>query len=330
MDENTKIETFLDSFISNGNATQEEADKVLKIFNQHWIRRLKDCKVFDIKSLEEKGIPALNLVSETSYERMFDTQYKERGIGGTTYREEAFTNFEGVDVNNTFVCECDKVQTILIIDEIQVLYKPEGASACLFGGDKFWDTVKRVLQGGGLHIVAFASYGYWGAYSGPGHLKTISPFDLDEINTWNFEDVQYSEQDAVADHLIKTNVLSDFHQEYYLRNRKLDFTSPLVHVAYLQEHLGSRTHVHTLPYPFEDFIKKVFELMSPETFKKTLCVGNDGQLLERAWQMEFYHAARQLLPKNVHISPDVGAVFASEGWVDFYVDGKHDWMIELV
>ncbi|CAJ0755567.1 7620_t:CDS:2 [Entrophospora sp. SA101] len=230
----------------------------------------------------------------------------------------------------TFVCECDKVQTILIIDEIQVLYKPEGASACLFGGDKFWDTVKRVLQGGGLHIVAFASYGYWGAYSGPGHLKTISPFDLDEINTWNFEDVQYSEQDAVADHLIKTNVLSDFHQEYYLRNRKLDFTSPLVHVAYLQEHLGSRTHVHTLPYPFEDFIKKVFELMSPETFKKTLCVGNDGQLLERAWQMEFYHAARQLLPKNVHISPDVGAVFASEGWVDFYVDGKHDWMIELV
>ncbi|CAJ0750193.1 11728_t:CDS:1, partial [Entrophospora sp. SA101] len=102
------------------------------------------------------------------------------------------------------------------------------------------------------------------------------------------------------------------------------------HVAYLQEHLGSRTHVHTLPYPFEDFIKKVFELMSPETFKKTLCVGNDGQLLERAWQMEFYHAARQLLPKNVHISPDVGAVFASEGWVDFYVDGKHDWMIELV
>ncbi|CAJ0917228.1 10216_t:CDS:2 [Entrophospora sp. SA101] len=297
---------------------------------------------------------------------MFDTQYKERGIGGTTYWEEAFTNFEGVDGNSNLTCKrlatvtklhshLQNARFLLVCSppmsgktslaqlyenyllnthnelyEIQVLYKPEGASACLFGGDKFWDTVKRVLQGGGLHIVAFASYGYWGAYSGPGHLKTISPFDLDEINTWNFEDVQYSEQDAVADHLIKTNVLSDFHQEYYLRNRKLDFTSPLVHVAYLQEHLGSRTHVHTLPYPFEDFIKKVFELMSPETFKKTLCVGNDGQLLERAWQMEFYHAARQLLPKNVHISPDVGAVFASEGWVDFYVDGKHDWMIELV
>ncbi|CAJ0917225.1 10213_t:CDS:2 [Entrophospora sp. SA101] len=52
-----------------------------------------------------------------------------------------------------------------------------------------------IYVGGGLHIVAFASYGYWGAYSGPGHLKTISPFDLDEINTWNFEDVQYSEQE---------------------------------------------------------------------------------------------------------------------------------------
>ena len=42
-------------------------------------------------------------------------------------------------------------------------------SVHLFGGDsnRFWDTVKRVLQGGGLHIVAFASYRYWGAYSGP-------------------------------------------------------------------------------------------------------------------------------------------------------------------
>ena len=59
MDENTTIETFLDSFISNGNATREEVDKILKIFNQHWIRRLKDCKVFNMKSLEEKGIPAL-------------------------------------------------------------------------------------------------------------------------------------------------------------------------------------------------------------------------------------------------------------------------------
>lgn len=135
---------------------------------------------------------------------------------------------------------------------------------------------------------------------------------------------------AVADRLIKTNVLSDFRQRYQLRNRKLDFTSPLVRAAYLQERLGSRTHVHTLPNSFEDFIKKAFELMSPETFKKTLCVGHDGRLLERVWQMEFYHAARQLLPKDVHISPDVGAVFASEGWVDFYVDDEHDWMIELV
>ncbi|CAH1769832.1 1505_t:CDS:2, partial [Entrophospora sp. SA101] len=105
---------------------------------------------------------------------------------------------------------------------------------------------------------------------------------------------------AISEHLIKTNVLSDFHQGYHLRNRKLDFTSPLVRAAYLQERLD---------------------------FKKTLCVGHDGQLLERVWQMEFYHAARQLLPKDVHISPDVGAVFASEGWVDFYVDDEHDWMI---
>src|SRR5689334_1536955 len=121
-----------------------------------------------------------------------------------------------------------------------------------------------------------------------------------------------------------------FFQGYQLRNRKLNFTSLLVCAAYLQEHLGPRTCVHTLPNSFKDFIKKAFELMSPETFKKTLCVGCDGQLLDRVWQMEFYHAARQLFPKDVHISPNVGAIFASEGWVDFYVDDEHDWIIELV
>ncbi|CAJ0638720.1 11642_t:CDS:2 [Entrophospora sp. SA101] len=236
------------------------------------------------------------------------------GIGGTTYREEAFTNFEGVDVNSnltckrlatvtklhshlqnvrfllvcsppmsgktslaqlyenyllnthnelrifrmslvwlrregsdwdfaqqfkdymgclswdTFVHECDKVQTILIIDEIQVLYKPEGASACLFGGDKFWDTVKRVLQGGGLHIVAFASYGYWGAYSGPSYLKTISPFDLDEINAWNFEDVWYSEQEY-----------ADFFDVFCHSNLKL---LPEVDVAQLAKYVKEATKCH--------------------------------------------------------------------------------------
>ncbi|CAG8671841.1 8541_t:CDS:1, partial [Paraglomus brasilianum] len=77
---------------------------------------------------------------------------------------QQFEDYMGGVSWDTFVRECDQVQTILIMDKIQMLYKPEGVSTCLFGGDRFWDTVKRVLQGGGLHIVTFASYGYRGAY----------------------------------------------------------------------------------------------------------------------------------------------------------------------
>ncbi|CAG8554373.1 8114_t:CDS:2 [Paraglomus occultum] len=80
---------------------------------------------------------------------------------------------------------------------------------------------------------------------------------------------------------------------------------------------------------FNKFFRRFYHIRinEPRDFQgNPLC----GRLLERVWQMEFYHAARQLLPKDVHISPDVGAVFASEGWMDFYVDDEHEWMIELV
>jgi len=46
--------------------------------------------------------------------------------------------------------------------------------------------------------------------------------------------------------------------------------------------------------------------------------------------MEFYRAATQVLPKTVYISPDVGADFGSRGFVDFYVDGDRNWVIELL
>ncbi|CAJ0902875.1 7260_t:CDS:2 [Entrophospora sp. SA101] len=86
------------------------------------------------------------------------------------------------------------------------------------------------LQGGGLHIVAFASYGYWGAYSGPSYLKTISPFDLDEINAWNFEDVWYSEQEY-----------ADFFDVFCHSNLKL---LPEVDVAQLAKYVKEATKCH--------------------------------------------------------------------------------------
>ncbi len=47
--------------------------------------------------------------------------------------------------------------------------------------------------------------------------------------------------------------------------------------------------------------------------------------------MEFYRAAASLLSSNHMISPDVGYVFGSNGYLDFYVNGsKLQWGIELL
>ncbi|CAG8704239.1 12698_t:CDS:1, partial [Racocetra fulgida] len=64
--------------------------------------------------------------------------------------------------------------------------------------------------------------------------------------------------------------------------------------------------------------------------QKSLGVGNDCRLLERVWQMEFYRASMQVLPADIYASVDVGAVFVSEGYLDFYVNDQRNWAIELL
>ncbi|CAG8598222.1 3053_t:CDS:2 [Ambispora leptoticha] len=243
------------------------------------------------------------------------------GIGGTTYREEAFANFEGVDVNSnftckrlasvtklhshlqnkfedymgglswdTFVCECDKVQTILIMDEIQVLYNPEGASTCLFGGDRFWDTVKRVPQGGGLH---------------PHH----------EINTWNFKDVRYAEQEY-----------ADFFDVFCRSNLKL---LPEGDVPRLADYVKQATKCHPglVSFALNDIVLR---------FRQQLNQGAVPLTFEKIFKFfqtdDFYQGVKERLGfrTRVHTLTNSLEDFIKKGWVDFYVDNEHDWMIELV
>ncbi|CAG8659222.1 3290_t:CDS:2, partial [Paraglomus occultum] len=46
-------------------------------------------------------------------------------------------------------------------------------------------------------------------------------------------------------------------------------------------------------------------------------VGKDGRLLERAWQMEFYQAATQVLPPDIFISADVGGQM--DMWISLWM-----------
>lgn len=128
--------------------------------------------------------------------------------------------------------------------------------------------------------------------------------------------------------IIKTNILVDTGTAE--GHSVLDFPAPLLRTTYLQDRFGSVTRSKSPPNTFRDFITSVFAKMNPKVLQKSKGTGVDGRLLERVWQMEFYRASMQVLPEGIHASVDVGAVFRSTGYVDFYINDQRNWAIELL
>ncbi|RHZ75121.1 hypothetical protein Glove_217g218 [Diversispora epigaea] len=105
-----------------------------------------------------------------------------------------------------------------------------------------------------------------------------------------------------------------------LFNKNLKLT-PLFRVTYLQDLFDYNiTRSTSPPKKFEDFIKLVFAKMNPKILQNSKGKGEDGQLFERVWQMEFYCALLKVLPGNIFLSVDVGKVFGSKEYVDFYIN----------
>ncbi|CAG8678769.1 2362_t:CDS:2, partial [Ambispora gerdemannii] len=342
-----------------------------------------------------------------------------------------------------FLDQCGQKETFLIVDEVQKIYKPENEDEPRHGGKVFWDPFKVIMQTTRLYIVAFASYGHYGAYTARGDhaVIDISSYHLPESNAWGFADVRFTEEEfcdyfdrfceknlkmlqkedtplfsryvsaITAFHpglvvftmeqiharfvkhtfesltfskifaylksrdfnahfedlrampritdmsdeekkivdtvlfkkrglkiktnaiprerrIIKTNILVDtvITKNYSI----LDFPAPLLRATYLQNRFGSVTRSKTPPNTFRDFVTSVFAKMDPKVLQKSKGTGIDGRLLGRVWQMEFYRASMQVLPEDIHASVDVGAVFGSKGYIDFYIDDQHNWAIELL
>lgn len=81
---------------------------------------------------------------------------------------------------------------------------------------------------------------------------------------------------------------------------------------------------------FEEFLEKSIHRMSPSKLSESLGRGNlSSPLYERSWQMEWYRASTIVVPENESISANVGPVFGSAGFLDFYVNGNCCWGIEL-
>lgn len=61
----------------------------------------------------------------------------------------------------------------------------------------------------------------------------------------------------------------------------------------------------------------------------TLSKGKDDQVYERQLQCEFYRCAVRTLGGTSYCSPDVGKLFGSNGFLDFYVDSERKWGVEI-
>ena len=91
------------------------------------------------------------------------------------------------------------------------------------------------------------------------------------------------------------------------------------------------TSGQSLPVDFEEFLRRSIERMRPSVLKTSLSYkSHEAQLVERAWQMEWYTAATSIMSPAVTVSPDVSPVFGASGYLDFYVNGDLQWGVELV
>ncbi|CAG8641165.1 916_t:CDS:10, partial [Ambispora leptoticha] len=100
--------------------------------------------------------------------------------------KDEFKKSVGVSWND-FISECNRIQTILIVDEVQKIYKPGGENTEPANGGQY-----KLLR-----IVAFASYGYRGAYDsdGCGQIVNVSPYQLEKRNTWGIGDMKFTQEE---------------------------------------------------------------------------------------------------------------------------------------
>jgi hypothetical protein len=117
--------------------------------------------------------------------------------------------------------------------------------------------------------------------------------------------------------------------------RTLTFSSELMRVFYRDLYFKaiygvSGRHVITnwTNETVYTLLKRILELFNPRVLSNTQATGRDGRLYERIYQDEFYRCCYLLAPSKCH--PDVGAIYGSKGFLDFYLNGELQWGFELL
>ena len=75
-------------------------------------------------------------------------------------------------------------------------------------------------------------------------------------------------------------------------------------------------------------LRRILELFQPQSLLYSLSVGRNGNLYERIYHDEFYRSCFLIAPTKCH--PEVGAIYGSTGYLDFYIDGDIQLGFELL
>ena len=130
--------------------------------------------------------------------------------------------------------------------------------------------------------------------------------------------------DSIAKRFIKSGVFATDST-----NGNMKFSAPITRII-LSHRLFTSSLAKSPTTSFEDFLTRTIERFCPTKLINSLGKGVNSYLLERTWQMEWYRSATTVVPMDATVSADVGPVFGSSGFLDFYVNGSHSWGIELL
>ena len=139
--------------------------------------------------------------------------------------------------------------------------------------------------------------------------------------------------DETVTALLKSGVLfyiDDKDPEFILREGRVEFVSPVARLLSFFHRCISFKQPLQDDFTLQELVHEALSRINSKALTHNLGRSKDGmRLLERVWQMEFYRAIYSCLPDEMHISPDVGRIFATDGVVDFYIS-ELQWAIELL
>jgi len=109
----------------------------------------------------------------------------------------------------------------------------------------------------------------------------------------------------------------------------VSFSSPLISYLATISLCSSDRPAADQVKDIDEFIIMCLQRLRQSFLQNSKGRGSEDKLLERSWQMEFFRAATSCLGRDTHISPDVGHIFGTTGFLDFYVNDTKQWAIEL-